>query len=129
MNTRNTELNAIQKTIQLYIDGVREGNADLLRKAFHPQAMMYGAGGGNVTITPIEGLYAFVEGNEAPAKRNEPHQCYITAIDYAGNAAFVEMTEESSHGFDFTNYFQLLKIDGNWTIVSKTYNAVPRDTN
>ncbi len=62
--------------------------------------------------------------NESPEKRGEPHQCFITAKDYA--AAFVEMTEESSHGFDYTNYFQLLKIDGDWVIVSKSYNAEKR---
>ncbi len=39
---------------------------------------------------------------------------------------FVEMTEEASHGFDYTNYLQLLKIDGDWVIVSKSYNAEKR---
>lgn len=87
---------------------------------------MYGCNGINVTIVEIEGLYGYVEANEVPAKRGELHQCFITAIDYAGSAAFVEMTEESSHGFDYTNYFQLLKIDGSWLIVSKSYNAEKR---
>ncbi len=123
MNKRNAELQAILATANLYVDGVRTGNVDLLRKAFHPKAMMYGCAGENVTIVDIEGLYAYVAANEPPEKRGEPHQCFITAIDYAGNAAFVEMTEESSHGFDYTNYFQLLKIDGDWVIVSKSYNA------
>lgn len=126
MNIRNNELSNIQKTVQLYIDGVREGNSEMLRKAFHPKAMMYGSSGDNITIVDIEGLYAFVDGNEAPSKKGEPHQCFITAINYAGNVAFVEMTEESSHGFDFTNLFQLLKINDNWLIVSKAYNAVKK---
>lgn len=126
MNTRNKELESIRTTINLYADGVRTGNVDMLKKAFHPKAMMYGASGDNVTIVEIEGLYAYVASNEAPEKRGEPHQCFITAMDYAGNAAFAEMTEESSHGFDYTNYFQLLKIEGQWMIVSKSYNAVKR---
>ena len=126
MNIRNNELSNIQKTVQFYIDGVREGNTKMLRKAFHPKAMMYGSSGDNVTIVDIEGLYAFVDGNEAPSKKGEPYQCFFTAIDYAGNVAFVEMTEESSHGFDFTNLFQLLKINDNWVIVSKAYNAVKK---
>lgn len=48
MNTRNLELEAIRKTINLYIDGVRDGNNDVLRQAFHPKAMMYGASGDNI---------------------------------------------------------------------------------
>lgn len=35
------------------------------------------------------------------------------------------MVEESAYGNDYTNYFQLLKIDGKWCIVSKTYDAQP----
>ncbi|MFN2438322.1 MAG: nuclear transport factor 2 family protein, partial [Chitinophagaceae bacterium] len=126
MNTRNLELEAIRKTINLYIDGVRDGNNDLLRQAFHPKAMMYGASGDNITLVEIEGLYQYVAANEAPSKRDEPHQCFITAIDYAGNAASVELVEESSHGVNYTNYFHLLKIDGKWVIVCKTYDAVVR---
>lgn len=77
-----------------------------------------------ISIVEIEGLYQYVAANEAPSKRGEPHQCFITAIDHAGNAASVEVIEESSHGVDYTNFFHLLKIEGKWVIVSKTYNAV-----
>jgi hypothetical protein len=33
------------------------------------------------------------------------------------------MVETSAHGSDYTNFFQLLKIDGKWLIVSKAFNA------
>jgi hypothetical protein len=98
MNERNAELQAILKTVDLYIEGIRNGNVDMLRSAFHPRAMMYGTGGNNTTIVEIEGLYGFVAANEAPAKKGEPHQCFITAMHYAGNAASVEMVEEAAHG-------------------------------
>ncbi len=45
MNKRNTELQNILAPANLYIDGVRTGNVNMLRKAFHPKAMMYGASG------------------------------------------------------------------------------------
>ena len=127
MNERNTELQSILKTANLYIEGARTGNVEMLRSAFHSKAMMYGISENNTTILEIEGLYSYVAANNPPAKTGEPHQCFITAIHYAGNAAFIEMVEESSYGFDYTNYFQLLKIEGKWLIVSKAYNAtVPK---
>jgi len=124
MNPRNTELAAIRQVADKYAEGCHTGNVALLRSIFHPQAMMYGAGGDNVLMTPIEGLYAYIEANEPPQKTGEPHQNIVTSIRYEGNAAVVETVQESAYGNDYTNFFQLLKIEGQWLIVSKTYNAV-----
>lgn len=126
MNEKNAELQAITDTINLYVDGLHTGNIDTLKKAFHPKAMMYGISAKAVTIVEIEGLYGFVAANDPPSKTGEPHQCFITSIQHAGNAAAVEMVEESAFGSDYTNYFQLLKIDGKWVIVSKAYNTSPK---
>jgi hypothetical protein len=126
MNQKSAELQAITDTINLYIDGIHTGNIETLKKAFHPKAMMYGATPKAVTIVEIEGLYAFISGNNPPSKTGEPHQCFITAIQHDGNAAAVEMIEESAYGNDYTNYFQLLKIEGKWVIVSKTYNIIEK---
>jgi hypothetical protein len=126
MNEKNTELQAIRNTINLYIDGLYSGDVAMLKKAFHQKAMMYGANANAMTIVEIDGLYAFVAKNSSPSKTGEPHQCFVTSIQYDGNAGSVEMIEESSYGNNYTNYFQLLKIDGNWVIVSKTYNTRPK---
>jgi hypothetical protein len=123
MNQRVNESAAIAATIQLYIDGVKLGDTELLRRAFHPKAMMYGASGDNIVAVEIDGLYAFVEANDSPTKTGEPHKSFITHIHYAGHAASVEMLEESSYGHDYVNYFHLLKVEGKWLIVSKSYNA------
>ena len=126
MNPRNAELKAITDTIDLYVKGLHDGDIEILKKAFHPKAMMYGVSQKAVTIVEIEGLYGFVSSNNPPSKTGEPHQCTITSIQHDGNAAAVEMIEESAYGNNYTNYFHLLKIDGTWVIVSKTYNTVPK---
>ncbi len=125
MNERNAELQGIRDTVTLYTEGVHTGDIDMLKKAFHPNAMMYGASGENITVTEIQGLYDYIAAHEPTTKTGEPHQCFVTSIQYAGNAAFVEVVEESLFGHDYTNYLQLLKIDGKWVIVCKTYNATP----
>jgi 4-oxalocrotonate tautomerase len=125
MNERSAELNAIRKTVETYVEGMRTGNVELLRQVFHPKAMMYGAGREHVLILEIESFYVFLSSTDPPSKTGEPLQCFISCIHYDGHAAFVEMIEEASFGRDYTDYFQLLKIDGMWRIVSKSYNAVP----
>ena len=127
MSEKNVELQAITDTLSLYVDGLHNGDIATLRKAFHPKAMMYGVSSGvNVMITEIEGLYGFITANSPPAKSGEPHRCIITHIHCDGNAASAEMVEEAAFGNDYTNYFQLLKIDAKWQIVSKTFNGVAR---
>src|SRR5690348_13955134 len=102
MNERNAELEAIRKAANMYAEGVQNGDVAMLRQAFHPKAMMYGCSGDQVVVTEIEGLYAYVETQEPPSKTGEPHQCFISKIDYNGNAAMVEMIEESTFGVDYT---------------------------
>ena len=125
MNATTNEEQAIKDAVQLYIDGIHNGDPALLKKTFHPQAMMYGTSGESVTVTPIEGLYTFVEANEPPARSGDLHQCSIVSIRVAGNTASVEMTENETFGHNYVNYFHLLKIDGKWAIVSKSYSAAP----
>jgi hypothetical protein len=86
---------------------------------------MYGVSGDNVVMTPIEGLYAYIEANEPPQKTGEPHRNFVSSVRCEGNAAVVETVQEAAYGNDYVNFFQLLKIEGQWLIVSKSYNAVP----
>lgn len=123
MSTHFDELQSIRETIQLYIDGVHNGNIELLQQAFHPKAMMYGANPGGANIVEIEGLYSHVSSNPPVGETSKNHQCLITTIRYHGNAGIVEMEETDAYGHDYVNYFQLLKMDGSWVIVSKSYNA------
>jgi hypothetical protein len=125
MNERNQELQSIRDTVTLYTEGVHTGDIDMLKRAFHPRAMMYGASGSNVMIVEIQGLYDYIAAHEAPSRTGEPHQCFISSVQYAGNAALVEVVEESLYGNDYTNYLQLLKIEGKWVIICKSYNASP----
>ncbi|MBA3439903.1 MAG: nuclear transport factor 2 family protein [Pyrinomonadaceae bacterium] len=41
MSARCSELENIHKVIDLYIDGVRNGNVESLRQAFHAQSSKY----------------------------------------------------------------------------------------
>lgn len=53
MSARNSELTSIRKIVDLYIDGVKNGNLESLRQAFHPQASMFGYKGQDLFITPL----------------------------------------------------------------------------
>lgn len=126
MSTRCPELESIRKVIDLYIDGVRNGNVAALRQAFHPQASMFGWKGRDLLITPIQGLYDYIASTPAPATSGEPTNFIITSMQVAGNAATVELAMDTYHAHDFLDSFQLLKVDGQWSIVSKLFHADPQ---
>lgn len=123
MSGQCSELESIRKVIDLYIDGVRNGNVESLRKAFHPQSSMFGWKGKDLFTTPIQGLYDYVASSPAPATSGEKTRFVITSIQVTGNAATVAMAMDAYHAHDFTDYFQLLKINGEWQIVSKLFHA------
>ncbi|REJ77946.1 MAG: nuclear transport factor 2 family protein [Acidobacteria bacterium] len=117
------EQDGVRKTIDLYFEGIREGNVDTLKEAFHSTATMCGYFGEDLLTVPIEGLYEFVEGNPAPAVSGEPFEGSVATIDIAGTVASAKVIEKSYMGHNFTDFFNLLKIEGRWWIVSKVFNV------
>ena len=123
MSATALEEDGIRQAINFYIDGLREGNVETLKQAFHSEATMCGHLGETLLVVPIQGLYDFVTSNPAPAKSGEPFSASIAAIDIAGSIASAKITEKSYQGHNFTDFFNLLKIDGRWWIVSKVFNV------
>lgn len=117
------EQDGIRQAINFYIEGLREGSVETLKQAFHEQATMCGYLGDEMMIVPIQGLYDFVASHDAPAKSGELFSVSVAAIEVAGSVASARITEKSYQGFDFTTFFQLLKIDGRWWIVGKVFNV------
>ncbi|MBI1761752.1 MAG: nuclear transport factor 2 family protein [Acidobacteria bacterium] len=126
MSARSPELESIRTVIELYIDGVRTGNIESLRQAFHPQAAMFGWKGADLFVTPIQGLFDYVGATPAPANSGEPTKFIITSMQVAGNGATVELAMDAYHAHDFLDFFQLLKAEGRWWIVSKLFQADPQ---
>lgn len=123
MNAAATEQDGIHQAINFYIEGLREGSVETLKRAFYAEATMCGYLGETMMVVPIQGLYDFVASHDAPAKTGEPFEASVAAIEVAGSVASVRITEKSYQGFDFTTFFHLLKIDGRWWIVGKIFNV------
>jgi hypothetical protein len=82
MSTRCPELASIRKVIDLYIDGVQNGNLASMRQAFHPQSSMFGYKGKDLFITPIQGLYDYIASTTPPAKAGAVGKAYTYTIHH-----------------------------------------------
>jgi Putative lumazine-binding len=120
--TKLSDYDAISETIGLYTDGAYNADVATLRRAFHPEAQMFGYFGGNLFAGAIEKVfYPVLTGNPSPASAKEPYKSRIVRIDVTGDSAVAVLAEENFMGGNFTDYFSLLKIGGAWKIVNKTF--------
>ena len=124
---RGPVLEHILEIIDLYKDGVYNGNVESLKKAFHPESSMYGYMGKDLFVTPIKGLFDYVASSPKPSETGEQTNFIVTSIQVSGHAASVEMAMDAYHGHNFVDYFQLLYIEGRWWIVSKSFHADPKE--
>ena len=50
-------------------------------------------------------------------------QSVIVKVDIVGIAASARVDSNDVSGFSFSDFFQLLKVDGKWTITSKIFHT------
>jgi hypothetical protein len=118
--TRTEQAAEITRTVDLYVEGMRNGDAGKLREAFHPQAWMFGSLAGTRYDEPIGELIAMVDGHSVDVDGS--YQTRLVSVDQVGDAAFARLEEEGCWGtVSFTDFFTLAQIDGTWTIVNKTF--------
>lgn len=114
------ETGQITRTVNLYIEGVRDGDAAKLREAFHTDSRMWGSMMGQRYDEPIEDLIAMVDGK--PVDVDGSFHAQITSIEQTDDVASVVLAEDGFWGtVSFVDFFSLARIDGTWKIVNKTF--------
>jgi len=120
----NSEEAAVRMVVQQYIDGTYQGDVKALRDCFHPKAVMNGYLGDQLLVGGPEPFFENIENNPSMAEGGAPYQGEITSLDVVGNVASVTIKETGFGGnMAFTDYFHLLKDQGEWKIISKTFTT------
>lgn len=116
-----------QVITQAYIQGIHNsGNADEIRKGFHPSFTMLRLVDDNVKPYPIaEWIDAIAlkkkENPQTPPKTDGK----FISIDITGTAAIVKLELFREEKKIFTDYLVLYKFTEGWKIVSKTFYRHP----
>ncbi len=111
---------AILAVIDTYIKGLRTGRVDLLQKCFHKDAIMFGYSIQNkITEGSVQHLYDIIEKHGALAKVTSKN----SVLNQTSNTASVlaELKTTAPHE-NSTDYLSLMKINGEWKIISKVYH-------
>jgi hypothetical protein len=112
---------AIQATVQLYLDGLYEGDAEKLAASFHPTSALTYEADGKITILPRDEWLAAVRARPSPQSQGLSRQDEILTIDQSSpTAAFVKLKCAIPPRF-FTDYLSLLKVEGRWQVAQKVF--------
>lgn len=121
----NQNINAVQDYEDIlaavggYVQGLKTGNVAELKKTFHQNAIMYGHLGDDLSQGSIDNLYTYVEkfGAAPNIKTN------LTVLHKTPTTAIVRIEmEHDAADEDFTDYHSLIKINGEWKVVSKLFH-------
>lgn len=115
---------AVRDVVQKYIEGTFTGDVKVLRDCFHPNAVMNGYLGDQLIVGDPEPFFENMEQAPSMAEGRAPYQGNVTSVEVVGNVASVTLKETGFGGdMAFTDYFHLLKEQGEWKIISKTFTT------
>lgn len=115
------EYNAIVGVLNKYNDGCKQAKSSIMKPAFSEQATIFGVGAnGKLSGGAIQNLFDGIDSSFRPSPEA---QSAIVEIDIVGTAASARIDTNDVSGFCFTDFFNLLKVDGKWTVISKIYHT------
>ena len=123
---QNPEEAAARVPLENYIKAHATGQSDYIRKAFHPDARILSFRDGKFQSLSVEEFAARF--NDKAAADETARKRRIASLDITGNAAIAKIVLDYPQ-VKFTDYMSLLKIDGEWKIVNKSFYAEPKPTN
>jgi len=107
-----------------YFDGIYEGDTAKLDRIFHAEGRLNSVTDGDMSAMTKQQYLELVGGRASPESTDAPRFDKIVAIDIAGPGAATAKVELAVPPKYFTDLLTLIKVDGQWQIINKTYHYV-----
>lgn len=112
---------AVRAAIEHYFRGHATGQGEHFRKVFHPESKLFAVREGKFWQLTSEEYIARAGAGKAAADEAQRKRS-VESVDITGNAAVAKVVLDYP-AVKFTDYMSLLKVDGEWRIVNKTFYA------
>lgn len=106
-----------------YLKGHATGDPDEFRLAFHPEARLFWVKDGALATRTSAEYIAGATGR--PADDEAARRRRIVTVDVTGDTAVVKVELDYPQAV-FVDYLSMLKLDGTWRIVNKTFHVQPK---
>lgn len=117
---RRAEEAAVRAALQHYLDGHATGKAEVMARAFHPEAHLTWIADGELRTRSLEDYLGGMTGTP-PADEAERRR-WIESVDIAGTAATGKIVLDYPNA-RFVDYMSMLRVDGEWKIVHKSFHV------
>jgi hypothetical protein len=119
--TSEAHIAAVTDIVRTYYDGMMAGDEARLARAFHPRACIVGNEQGELTWATLDEFVADCKQTVAEAG---PHEWRIDGLSIEGDTALVRLGGQYA-GVWYSDDLSMLRVDGAWRIVHKTFYAHP----
>lgn len=113
----------VRAALHYYLAGLATGNGEHFRRVFHPDARLYSVRDGRLTQRTVAEYVAGAPGR--PAADEAKRRRWLERLSVAGSAATAEIVLDYPDT-RVIDYVSLLRVDGEWKIISKTFHAEPK---
>ena len=114
---------AVRTAVEAYLHAHATGSAERLRPVFHPVANLFFVR--DDTLAQRSGA-AYLDGFRGQPQPDEAQRRrWISMVDVTGDAAVARVVLDYPTS-TITDYFQLLRIGGEWRIVNKIFSVQPK---
>ncbi len=115
------DIAAVADVVGAYYDGTMTGDEAKLTRAFHPRACIVGTWEGKLGWLTLDDYIAVCKKGVSHAG---PYDSRIAGMSFVGDTATVRLGAQYA-GVHYSDDLSLVKDDGTWRIVHKTYFAHP----
>jgi hypothetical protein len=124
----SSDVAEVEKVLQVYFDGLYEGDTGKLGQAFHPASHLYSvAADGKAADMPRADWFSMVAGRKSAKANGSERRDRIVSIDFSGPGTAFAKVECQIPPRYFTDYLTLLKTDGRWQVISKSFHTVTKE--
>ena len=120
---QHPEEEAVRAAVGHYLQGHATGDGSHHEQVFHPESKLFWVRDDTLHQRTSAAYIAGSPGH--PADDEDQRQRRIAMIDITGNMAVVKVELDYPSAL-ITDYFSMLKIDGEWKIINKIFYVEPK---
>jgi hypothetical protein len=114
---------AVREAVEGYLRAHATGSGEHIAHVFHPVLNLYWARGDSLNVRSGQAYIAGFDGTPAPDEAQRRR--WISMVDVTGDAAVARVVLDYPTVV-ITDYFALLRIQGEWRIVNKIFTSQPK---
>ena len=115
---------AVRTAVEAYLTAHATGSSAGLRPVFHPVANLYFVRDDTLATRSGQDYLDGMRGTPAPDEAQRRR--WISMVDVTGDAAVARVVLDYPTA-TITDYFALLRIEGEWRIVNKIFSSQPKN--